>query len=140
MANIDNYAPHTGRFLKNDNTEVNIADLMGGGVLTATIALGASESGVIDLEGYQLTALHMSAAWDTAVISFLSAPTIDGTYQPVYADGIEVTEPVAAGRCCPISANAVGLASLRFIKLRSGTAGVPVVQTAERVITLALKR
>ena len=43
----------------------------------------------------------MPAAWDAAVISFLSAPTADGAFEPVYADGIEVTEPVAAGRCCP---------------------------------------
>lgn len=140
MANIDNYAPHTGRFLKNDNTEVNIADLMGGGVLTATITSGASVSNVIDLEGYQLSAFCMPAAWDAAAISFLSAPTADGTFEPVYADGIEVTEPVAAGRCCPISSNALALASLRFIKLRSGVAATPVVQTAARTITLSLKR
>lgn len=107
---------------------------------TATIALGASESGVIDLEGYQLAAFYMPAAWDAAAISFLSAPTADGTFEPVYADGIEVTEPVAAGRCCPISSNALALASLRFIKLRSGTAATPVVQTAARTINLSLKR
>ena len=107
---------------------------------TATIANAGTISNAIDLEGYPLTALHMPAAWDTAVISFLSAPTIDGTYQPVYVDGIELTEPVAAGRCCPISSNAVALASLRFIKLRSGVAGAEVAQTAERVITLSLKR
>ena len=58
---------------------------------TATFALGASESGVIDLEGYQLAAFYMPAAWDAAVISFLSAPTADGAFEPVYADGIEVT-------------------------------------------------
>ena len=107
---------------------------------TATFALNGKQSNAIDLEGYPLTALHMPAAWDTAVISFLSAPTIDGTYQPVYADGIEVTEPVVAGRCCPISGNAVALASLRFIKLRSGIAGTEVAQTAARTITLSLKR
>lgn len=107
---------------------------------TATILSGASQSNAIDLEGYPLSALHMPAAWDTASITFLSAPTLDGTYQPVYADGIEVNEPAAAARCIPIASNALALASIRFIKLRSGTAGTPVNQTADRVITLALKR
>ena len=107
---------------------------------TATFAINASVSDVIDLEGYQLAAFYMPAAWDAAAISFLSAPTADGTFEPVYADGIEVTEPVAAGRCCPISSNALALASLRFIKLRSGAAAAEVAQTAARTITLSLKR
>ena len=107
---------------------------------TATFALNGKQSNAIDLEGYQLAAFYMPAAWDAAVISFLSAPTADGTFEPVYADGIEVTEPVVAGRCCPISGNAVALASLRFIKLRSGTATAEVAQTAARTINLSLKR
>ena len=165
--NINNFSPQSSRMLKEDGNTVNIADLLeqiannggtlGGnpisetnpmpitstdeeyGHIVVTIAQGASQSGVIDLEGYQLATLHMPATWDAADISFLSAPTADGTFQPVYADGIEVTEPVAAGRCCPVSANAVALASLRFIKLRSGVAGVEVAQTAARTITLSLK-
>lgn len=106
---------------------------------TATIAQGASQSGVIDLEGYQLAALHMPAAWDAADITFLSAPTADGTFQPLYAAGVEVVEPVAASRACPITYNALALASVRFIKIRSGVAGAEVAQTAARTITLSLK-
>ena len=139
MANIDNYAPHTGRFLKNDNTEVNIADLMGGGVLTATITSGASVSNVIDLEGYQLATFHMPAAWTTADITFLVAPTADGTYQPLYFAGEEVTETVAAGQCVAPE-NYVPLASVRFLKIQSGTTDVPVTQTAAREIKITVKR
>lgn len=130
-----------GLLRKTDNTIVNTADILDGvEVKTVIIPINTSESNAVDLGGNQLAAFYMPAAWDAAVISFLSAPTADGTFEPVYADGIEVTEPVAAGRCCPISSNAVALASLRFIKLRSGTLAIPVVQTAARTINLSLKR
>lgn len=107
---------------------------------TATIAQGTSQSGVIDLEGYQVGTIHMPTAWDTADITFLSAPTADGTFQPLYAAGVEVVEPVAASRACPITYNALALASVRFIKIRSGNATAAVNQTAARTITLSLKR
>ena len=98
---------------------------------TATIALNASESGVIDLEGYQLATFHMPAAWTTADITFLVAPTADGTYQPLYFAGEEVTETVAAGQCVAPE-NYIPLASVRFLKIRSGTSLTPVAQAATR--------
>lgn len=108
---------------------------------TATIALGASESDVIDLEGYQLAEFHMPTAWDAAAITFLTAPTVDGTYQPLYDDsGVEVSIVVAAAKNTAIVSAALALAGARFIKLRSGTLAAPVVQTAARTITLSLKR
>lgn len=113
---------------------------------TATIALNGTQSNAIDLEGYQLAALIMPAAWTASSgITFLASDTIDGTYGPVYDDsGVEVKVVAAtggaAGTRIAISSNAVALASLRFIKLRSGIAGAEVVQTAERTIVLSLKR
>ena len=113
---------------------------------TATIALNGTQSNAIDLEGYQLAALIMPAAWTASGgITFLASDALDGTYGPVYDDtGTEVKVTAAAsgaaGTRIPIVQNAVALASLRFIKLRSGVAGAEVAQGAERVITLSLKR
>ena len=113
---------------------------------TATIALNGTQSNAIDLEGYQLAALIMPAAWTASGgITFLASDTLDGTYGPVYDDtGTEVKVTAASGGAAgtriPIVQNAVALASLRFIKLRSGVAGTEVAQGAERIITLSLKR
>ena len=113
---------------------------------TATIANAGTISNAIDLEGYQLAALIMPAAWTASGgITLLASDTLDGTYGPVYDDtGTEVKVTAASGGAAgtriPIVQNAVALASLRFIKLRSGIAGTEVAQAAERVITLSLKR
>ena len=113
---------------------------------TATFALNGTQSAPIDLEGYQLGALIMPAAWTASGgITFLASDTIDGTYGPVYDDsGIEVKVTAASGGAAgtriPLVQCALALASLRFIKLRSGVAGAEVAQTAARTIVLSLKR
>lgn len=109
-------------------------------IITVTIASGASQTGAIDLENYQLAAIQMPTAWTAAGISYLAATTKTGTYQPVYSNGIEVTASVAASTCAVAADNALCLAPLRFIKIRSGTAGTPVNQGADRTLTLILKR
>ena len=110
-------------------------------VLTATIANGQSLSGEIDLAGYQMLAIRIPAAWDTANITFLGARATTangGTYVPVYDDaGLEVTVTVGgADRMITLDINALKLASLQYIKLRSGTSGTPVNQTADRTLYL----
>ena len=110
-------------------------------VLTATILSGQSLSGEIDLQGYQMLAIRIPAAWDTANITFLGARATTangGTYVPVYDDaGLEVTVTVGgADRMITLDINALKLASLQYIKLRSGTSGSPVNQTADRTLYL----
>jgi len=108
---------------------------------TVTILNGATGlSGAIDLEGYQLAAIIMPDTWVSAAITYLASDTLAGTYKPVYNNGIEVSGTVAQATVASVADNALALAPLRFIKLRSGTAGTPVNQTADRVLTLILKR
>ena len=52
------------------------------------------------------------------------------------ADGTELTVTVAASRHVALAPD--GLRSARWLKLRSGTAGSPVNQGADRVIGVAL--
>lgn len=112
-------------------------------VLSVTIPSGQAQSNAIDLIGNVLVALAMPAAWTAAALSFLGAPTFDGTYLPVYDDaGTEVIvaqASVVAGRVIVNSTVLEKLASLRFIKLRSGGVGAEVTQGADRVLTLLVK-
>ena len=107
---------------------------------TVTIASGQSLGNAIDLEGAEVFALHMPAAWTTANLTLQAAATSGGTYQDVYDDlGSEVVITAVAARAIAVDANALKLAGLQFIKLRSGTTGTPVAQGADRTITVVCK-
>lgn len=108
--------------------------------VTVTIPNGESLSGAVDIGTDTLIAADMPASWTTANLTFQAAPTLDGTYKDVYDGGAEYVFPVVAGKCCDDSAGALVMAPLRYIKVRSGTAGTPVAQAAERTLTLILKR
>lgn len=117
-----------------------------GDPLTLTIAAGASESGAaVDL-GYrrQFVLFTPTSGWDAAApLTFLVAPILGGTYQPVYdAYGREVSIPGAA----MVASRAISLVTLsdrlgggRFLKIRSGNGNGAVTQTAQRVFTLVGK-
>jgi hypothetical protein len=102
--------------------------------LTATIANGASLSGAIDLRGTTLVGYIMPASWTAADITFRGS--VDGTnFFDLYNQfGIEIKHTVAASRFIALIAS--DLASIRYIKVRSGTTGTPVNQGAERILTL----
>lgn len=105
-------------------------------VLTATIANGASLSGVVDLGGRKLVAIDMPAAWTAANLTFQAS--CDGvTYDDLYDGAAERTLTVAASRYqAQVISDWVGI---RFLKLRSGTSGVPVNQGADRIISLVVQ-
>lgn len=109
--------------------------------ITVTISSGTALSAEIDLGSYQLAAIQMPTAWDAANISFQATTASGGTYQDLYNDGgNEVVVVAAASRCIAVNAAAMSLAPLRYIKIRSGTTGTPVNQTATRTIILILKQ
>ena len=101
---------------------------------TATIASGASLSGAVDLGDNVIVALSMPASWTTAVLSFQGSH--DGvTYQELKDtyDALLSYNPLVASNRAVEPQHFLGW---RYIKVRSGTAAVPVNQAAERVITL----
>lgn len=104
---------------------------------TATISNGASLSGAIDLAGKTLLGIHMPSAWTTANLTF--SVSEDGvTYDDLYDNvGTEKTIIAAASRY--IFTTPADLVGIRFVKVRSGTASVPVNQGAARAITLVTK-
>lgn len=94
----------------------------------------------VDIEGYMLAGIHMPAAWDAANLTFQAAPVTGGTFQNIYDDaGIELTMIAAVSRSIALDLLAGVLAPWRFLKIRSGTSGIPVNQASARIVTLALK-
>lgn len=115
---------------------------------TVTIANAASLSGKIDMENYRLVGLIMPAAWTAANITLLAAhpdggltgdPPVpaDGDFFDVYdKGGTEYIITAAASRY--ISLSPLDLAAVKWVRLRSGTAAVPVAQGAARTIMVLL--
>lgn len=107
--------------------------------LTATIANGAALSGSIFLGEKSLVAIQMPAAWTAADITFQVSD--DGsTYEELLDDSgtaISITAPAAGNR---LNLAAGDYASVLFLKVRSGTSGVPVNQAAARTLTLITRK
>ena len=99
----------------------------------ATIAASASVSDEVKLSpGETLLCLEMPSGWDAASITFTAVVDPDSTtFLNVYDDSGEFTISTAAASRFIIIPNGISLS--RF-KIRSGTSGTPVNQTAARVI------
>ena len=111
--------------------------------IPVTIPAGSSVPATgVDFGGFLMFTFEIPTGFEGTTLTFLSASSLAGTYQPLYDDaGIEVSMVVAAGKNTPASGQtALALASARFIKPRSGTAATPVVQAADRAITISCKR
>src|SRR5206468_2348533 len=111
------------KITRNESTEISAT-------IPATDSGGLSE--VLDLGTARVFAVQMPAAWTAAALTFLASS--DGvTFAPVYIADIEYSVPVAASRMVMLDFNLYGL---QYLQLRSGTAGTPVQQAADRTIKL----
>lgn len=109
--------------------------------VSVVIAESASLSAYFDKRGYSKISIEMPAAWTAADLSFVGCSTSGGTYVPVYAeDGIEITMPTSTSRIATVGINDGALASIPYLKVRSGTVGTTVVQTAARTLTVLMSR
>lgn len=111
---------------------------------TFTLASGQSLSGELDLRTWRLVGVVLPSAWTAADLTFqasVKATAEGGNYGEVFLDpgtgtGVALQLDAAASQATFLSvAASVGGT---FIKVRSGTSGAPVVQAADRVITLIL--
>ena len=105
---------------------------------TVTIASGASLSGTIEMGRCNLFSIAMPAAWTAANLTF--SVSIDGVNFLNLHDqsGVETSIPVAASRHIG-GLDVLAYGSFSYLRIRSGTAGVPVNQAADRVLTLMLR-
>ncbi len=108
---------------------------------TVTIAAGQSLSAAINLSAYKIMSIITPASIGGATsITFQASATENGTFVDVYDDaGTEVSVTVAASRAIGLDATAAELASLGWVKFRTGTTASPTVQATEISLTLVLK-
>lgn len=101
------------------------------------ISVDDDQTEVINLGGRVLTGIYMPAAWTAAALTFLAS--YDGTnFFPIYDDtGTEVSVTAAASTFITINPS-TWFGTLHYLKIRSGTAGTPVAQLADRTLTLIL--
>ena len=106
--------------------------------VTATIAINESLSAAVELDGADVLRIAMPAAWTAADLTFQVSDDGGTTFRNVYWDwGPEMVVDAAASMSIELSPF-VGLHNIDQLKVRSGTAGVPVAQAAERLIPLAV--
>ena len=97
-------------------------------------------SGEVDFDGYQYFTIYVPATWTGTAITLQTSPASGGTFSDVYNDaGIEVSLTVAASRAVTIDVNALNLASLRYVKFRSGTSASPTDESSAKVLTISCK-
>ena len=104
-------------------------------IATATIASGASLSGAVGTDVLDLVAVITPAAWTAADITF-QALYGGTTYVDCYISTADTEVTVQAGASRFITIPAGTLSGANSIKVRSGTAGLPVNQAAARDVTL----
>ena len=103
------------------------------------ITSGLAVSTDIFVVGRYLSAIDiLGDSWDTANLTFQASPTsVDSDFMNVYDDcGNEYAVTVAAER--HVILNADMFSGIRFLRVRSGTSGTPVAQTAARVLRVWL--
>ena len=104
-----------------------------------TTGTHGTPGGGIDVAGLMLVGVELPATWTAADIT-LQASSDGTTFKNVFnADGTEfkITAP-PAGSMIPL-AGILDTMGMRFIKVRSGTAAVPVNQLAARTIRLLFR-
>lgn len=102
-----------------------------------TIANGTSVSGVLDLDKTSIVGFIAPAAWTTAALNIevsVDNSAWETTVLDQYGAAVSSWSAVVAGAA--YSVDVVSMMAWRYIRLRSGTSGSPVVQGADRVFTL----
>ena len=105
------------------------------GVVSLTIANGATESDAFDARAFRLFSFIFGTMTGTSM-SFLTAPTLGGTYVPVYdGAGALVSMTIASDECISNADATAALAPLRFVKVKSGSA-----EGAARTVQVVARR
>jgi len=121
-----------------DGRELKDVFAMGGPAQSfpATIANGASVSGIVDLTTLRMFGLLMDpTAWTAAAITFLGSTDGVNFYSVYDSTGAEVNWTVAA-QTYVIAANPAEFLGIRYLQVRSGTSASPVNQGAARVVKI----
>ena len=103
--------------------------------LPVTISNGTALSSGVPFGAKMLVGIAMSAGWDAAVLSFQVSYDGGTTYQEmVTSAGTAIGYTVAANQF--IAVDPTLWRGVNMVKVRSGTSGTPVNQTADRILNL----
>lgn len=111
-------------------------------VVSAAIASGTSLSNAVNLGGLRLFGIVMPSAWNAADLSFQASMNNGTIWNDVYdgnvlTGGSEYIISAAASRYIVLDPTA--FCTITTIRIRSGTAGTPIIQTADRSLQLILR-
>lgn len=105
--------------------------------IAVTITSGTSLSPQVNLGAKALHGIAMPAGWDAASLTFQASVDGGATWLEMFSAGATVNYAVAAGQY--IAFDPALWRAVNAIKVRSGTSGVPVNQTADRALGLIVK-
>ncbi|MBY0355714.1 MAG: hypothetical protein K2Q12_08315 [Rickettsiales bacterium] len=97
-----------------------------------SIANGQTISGNINLAGTTLCGIHMPAAFTGTSVTFQTAPTLDGTYQVIQKNGVDLSYVVTASRYIVI--DPADFTGTQFLRIVSSGA-----EAAARTLSLAVR-
>jgi hypothetical protein len=106
--------------------------------VAVTITSGTALSPAVPLGEFVLTGIAMPAAWDAAALSFQVSADGGQTYGEMQTTAAAVSYLAAANQF--IAIDPAIWRGINMIKVRSGSSGTPVNQTADRVLTLVTRR
>jgi hypothetical protein len=109
-------------------------------VMYVTIPAGQSLSDVINLTDFYITGMHFPAAWIGSAIGFLAS--LDGVIWSPFGMFGEDLRPVEANffAAYPLANASYPPVGDCWLRIRSGSNGGPIVQSAERRIGLLLRK
>jgi len=107
----------------------------------ATIVAGQSLSAACPLGALTPVGFSMPATWVTAALTFQVSPDGGTTWQELFdGAGNQVTVQAAAGQfIMPVADPSYNWRGINMVKVRSGTPGVPVVQTGGAIVNIVTR-
>jgi hypothetical protein len=106
--------------------------------ISVTISSGTSLSAATPLGDSVLTGIAMSAGWDAAALTFQVSADGGTTWGEMQSISAVISYTAAAGQY--IAIDPALWRGINMIKVRSGTSGTAVPQTADRILTLVTRR
>lgn len=108
-------------------------------LVTVVIPNVAALSNPFDIRPYSGGNVYIPAVWTNADIGFYGAPTLTGTYVPLYDDNGNVQQSTVGAVTSRLYSFPPEIFACRFIKLWSQLAGVNEVQGGDRTMIVELK-
>lgn len=105
--------------------------------VSALISASGNLSAAANLSGYCPAAVFVPATWTAAVMTFQVSLDSGQTYADLYDANGEVSVAVVAGKV--VRLNPADYAGFTDMKVRSGTAAVPVAQSSAATVVIGLR-